>query len=151
MSIGYDLGRTIKGPTKEHYNSPFEGAFDTIRALSKKFKNSYVISRVNSEQRERALAWIEKENFCELTGIPHENIYFCFDRRDKALFVKGLNIRYFIDDRPNVLSAMDDFVIKLLFNPYEGDLIKYKKEMDNMKYLRIVKNWKEVGRYFNIK
>lgn len=150
MNIGYDLGRTIKGPTKEQYNDEMPGAFDVISKLTKKFNNSYIVSRVNSEQRERAINWLNNKNFYNITGIPENNIYYCFDRRDKALFIKALDIRVFIDDRPNVLSPMGDDVLKILFNPYAGDLEEYKDEIMTMKNLIIINNWKQIGEYFKV-
>lgn len=150
MNIGYDLGRTIKGPTKEQYNDEMPGAFDVISKLTKKFNKSYIVPRVNSEQRERAINWLNNKNFYNITGIPENNIYYCFDRRDKALFIKALDIRVFIDDRPTVLSPMGDDVLKILFNPWAGDLEKYKDEIMSMKNLVIVNNWKQIGEYFKV-
>lgn len=150
-NLGIDLGRTIKGPTKDDYNKPFPDAFEVISQLTKKFNNIYVVSRVNSDQRERAIKWLEDEKFYDLTGIKRENIYYCFDRRDKGIFQKGLDIDYFIDDRPSCLYGMETHVIKFLFNPWPDDLIKYEAEIKEIKNLIIVNNWKEIGEFFGVK
>lgn len=142
MNIGYDLGRTIKGPTKNDYNKAFPDALEVIAKLSKRYSNSYIISRVNSEQRERAIKWLIDEDFYNKTGIKQENVYFCFDRRDKHLFVKALDINVFIDDRYDVLEPMGDKVTKLLFNPNEIDLNKfYNTKLENF---LLVMNWKQI-------
>lgn len=149
-NLGIDLGRVIKGPTKEQYNEPMPGAFEVISKLTKKFNNSYVVSRVNSDQRERAIKWLSEKDFYNITGIPEDNIYYCFDRRDKSVFQRGLKIDVFIDDRPNCLIPMEKDVIKILFNPWVGDLEKYKDELDKLENLIIVQNWKQVGEYFKV-
>jgi hypothetical protein len=140
-NLGIDLGRTIKGSTS--YDGVFENAFEVIQKLHSKFDNIYIISRVNSEQRERALLWFIDTNFFQQTGIDSLNVYFCWDRRDKALFVKALNINVFIDDRPTVLMHMDDGVKKILFNPSEIDTLGYSDAIVD-KNMTIAKNWLEV-------
>ena len=150
MNLGIDIGRCIKGPSKEQYSEPMPGAFETISKLTKKFNNTYIVSRVNSEQRERAIKWLEEKDFYNLTGIPKENVYYCFDRRDKAIYQRGLKINVFIDDRPNCLIPMENHVKKILFNPWEGDLKKYKDELNQLENLIIIKNWKEIGEYFKV-
>ena len=140
MKIGYDLGNTITSKTLL-FPHIIEGAFEVIRKLSPIFEESYIISRVNSAQRDRALNWFETTDFFNQTLIKEENVYFCFDRRDKTHFVKSLEIDYFIDDRPEVLSFMGENVTKILFNPNKEDLEKYRERLNNY---YIVKNWAEV-------
>jgi hypothetical protein len=146
-NLGIDLGRTIKGPTKEMYSEPFPDAFGVISKLVKRFNNSYIISRVNSEQRKWAIKWFEDRNFYNITGIPKENIYYCFDRRDKNLFVKGLEIGTFIDDRPDVLLQMNKHMLRILFNPSDSDKEKFKYELLQ---LTILNTWKEIEKFYNL-
>ena len=141
-SIGYDLGRTIVNRDKGR--EQFDGCFDVIKRLTKVFHHSYIISRVNSEQRKSALEWFKDVDFYNQTGINSNNIYFCFERRDKSVFVEGLRINVFIDDRPDVLIPMKDHVTKILFNPYPADLEKERFNLQKVKNLYIVKNWGEV-------
>lgn len=154
-NLAIDLGRVIVGPKVEkgekHFVSqPVENCFEIITKLVKKFNNVYIVSRVTSEQRERAIIWLEERDFYNITGIKKENVYFCFDRRDKSIFQKGLDINVFIDDRPDCLIPMENNVIKILFNPWKGDLEKYLDEINNMKNLTIVQNWKQIGELFKI-
>lgn len=153
--LGVDLGNVVVSKRKEGEKPfealPVENAFETLARLVKNFDNTYIISRVNSEQRIRSLIWLDDQNSYNITSIPKENVYYCFDRRDKAIFVEGLRIGVFIDDRPNVLTPMKDHVMKILFNPYEGDLVKYKNEIDNMKNLFTARNWKEVEEILCVK
>ena len=146
-NIGIDLGRVLKGPTKDTYNDPMPDAFEVVSKLVKKFNHTYIVSRVNDDQRNRAIKWLDEQNFYEKTGIPRENVYFCFERKDKSVFARGLNIDVFIDDRPDCLLPMNNEVKKILFNPWAGDLEKHK---DNLDKLIILQNWKQVESYFNL-
>lgn len=144
-NLGIDLGNTVKGPTKEAYNEPFPNAFDIIKKLNSRFNNIFIISRVNDKQREGAISWFENIKFFDKTGIKPQNIYFCFDRRDKAVFVRGLNIDYFIDDRPEVMFHLPMHTNKLLFNPSKDSEL-----INKIKNMSIVYNWLEIGAYFNV-
>jgi hypothetical protein len=148
-NLGIDLGRTVVGPKSEG-SKAFENSFEVINKLTKLFNNTFIISRVNSEQRERAINWLEEKDFYNLTGIKKENVYFCFDRKDKCIFVQGLNIDWFIDDRPDVLIPMKNEINKILFNPWEGDLEKHLDQINEMKNLTIVKNWKQIAEIFKV-
>lgn len=144
-NLGIDLGNTIKGPTKEEYNEPFPNALEVIRKLNPLFNNIYIISRVNSEQRERALKWFESIDFFNRTLIKPDNVYFCFDRRDKAVFVRGLNIDCFIDDRPDVMRYLPRQTHKILFRPNKD--LQYLNILCNF---IIMNDWLAVGKYFQI-
>lgn len=153
MNVGIDLGRTIVDSDSTRIGShfaekqPFPHAFEIIKKLVNICDNVYIVSKVNSEQKAAAEKWFTDVDFYNATGIKPENVYFCFERRDKAFFVKGLNINVFIDDRPEVLSYMDKYVRKILFNPYKPDVEKYKKQIDEHK-MYFVSNWKEIGDLF---
>lgn len=137
-NLGIDLGRTIVSRDNNH--APFENCFEVISKLVKKFDKVYIVSRVNTEQRERAINWLADNDFYLRTGVWEHDVYFCFDRRDKAIFAAGLSVNTFIDDRPDVLAPMKN-VRKILFNPWENDLVRYAEQIKDMV---IVKNWKEV-------
>ena len=141
-NLGLDLGRTIKGPTGS-YDAAFDNAFEVIAELVKQFDETYIVSRVNSEQKMRAHIWFEQVDFFNKTGIKPENVYFCFDRRDKAIFVRGLGITVFVDDRPTVLMHMDHTVKKVLFNPWHED-VKQHWDVIHEQRMTLVNNWLEV-------
>lgn len=142
MNLGIDLGRTVV--CRENNNKPFDDCFNVIRELTHLFNNSFVISRVNSAQREKSIEWLKDNDFYNQTGINKDNVYFCFERRDKNLFVNGLNIGIFIDDRPDVLIPMKDHVKKILFNPFPHDLEKERFRLEKVKNLSIVYHWREI-------
>jgi len=66
MNLGIDLGRTIISREDGSF-PPFPDAFEVIRELIGQFDQTYTLTRFNKD-----------------------NLYFCFDRRDKAVFAKGI-------------------------------------------------------------
>lgn len=140
-NLGIDLGNVVfrKGEV-------VPDAFETIQKLVPQFTNVYIVSRVNFDQKERSLAALKITRFFEFTGIPPENLYYCFERRDKAVFQRGLNIRFFIDDRYDCLAPMENWVTKILFNPDATDLQKFQ---DNQPFnMGLVRDWREVEKYY---
>jgi len=144
MRIGIDLGWTVKGhkPSNER-DLPAPDSFRVISELIKRGDIVYIISKVNSEQKARCETWLKHHDFFNKTGVKPENLYFCFERKDKTLFVRALNIKIMIDDRPEVMAHLDYDVIKLLINPDEPDMVQHKDHLFNTK---IVKDWLEIER-----
>lgn len=140
-NLGLDLGRTIVGQRGGDRTYVEPKAFEIIKKLTKEFDNTYIISRVNEEQRERSLNWLKEVNFFEETGIDKENLYYCWERKDKSIFVRALEITHFIDDRAHVLFYLDEAVNKYLFNPEPFELAKYQ---DSLKNTTVVQNWTEI-------
>jgi hypothetical protein len=147
-NLGIDLGWTIVGnrDTGDRYELA-HNAFEVIKAIKPYFNDVYIISKVNSEQKERSLKWIKDVDFFNSTGISPNNLYYCFERRDKAIFVRGLGITHFIDDKAEVLSHLDKDVAKVLFNPNEDDLTKYKNKLFNT---WVTKDWLEIANLLDI-
>lgn len=141
--LGLDLGNCIFKKGEIIPNS-----FETIAKLVPKFNDVYIISRVNSEQRNMSLKRLEETDFFNKTGVKRENLYYCFDRRDKAIFAKALNVRWFIDDRPDVLIPMKG-IKKILFNPTTKDFDKYYREIYDLD-MAVVFDWRDIGKIFNI-
>ncbi len=153
MNIGIDLGGTIVGDLNG-VRIPMGDSFEVIKKLSK-FRccfrhshNVYIVSRVNDDQRNRSQAWLKNYDFFNQTNVRPENLYYCFDRRDKAVFQRGLKLDVFIDNRPDCLIPMEKKVIKILFGPTEADLGAHFDKLNTLENLVIVKNWKQIGEYF---
>ena len=126
LNIGIDLGRTLV--TREPGFPAFPQAIEVIKRLKEKH-NLFIVSRVNSEQKERAEQWLKNNEIYNI--IPSENVYFCFERRDKAFFAAGLNCDIFIDDRPECLAFMNKKIHKILFNPDTHDFEKWLSKLTN--------------------
>lgn len=142
MNIGIDIGNTIVGNKAlmdKYWIDP--NCFKVIKRIVSEFDNVYLISRVNQDQRDRSLKWIKEVDLFNKTGISSNNLYYCWERKDKAIFARALNLNVFIDDRAEVMYNIDSEVIKLLINPPEQDLIEYKNKLINTE---IVKSWEEI-------
>ncbi len=142
MNIGIDLGGTI---FHRAAGKAFDNSIGVIKKLINRGDNIYIISRVNSEQRERSLKWLSDTDFFNQTGINKDNLYYCWDRRDKSIFAKALNISVFIDDRAEVMYYMNPLIVKFLINPPKQDLIEYEGKLINT---MIVKDWFEIEEKF---
>lgn len=100
-----------------------------------------MISKVNSQQKEIVERWLSEVDFFNKTGVKPENLYFCFERRDKAIFVKALNIQIMIDDRTEVMANLNPLVIKFLLDPEPSEYEQHKDKLTNCK---LVKDWFEI-------
>jgi hypothetical protein len=146
--IGIDVGWTIKGVKSENDRfKPSPNCFRIITSWINRGDDIFIISKVNSYQKKEVEEWLEKNNFFNITGVKPENLYFCFERRDKSLFVKALNINIMIDDRPEVMAYLDYDVIKFLISPDEKDLNQYKDKLFNTK---IVYSWLEIEQSLSV-
>jgi hypothetical protein len=144
--IGIDIGWTIKGERQEgDRNKPAPESFRIISRMVELGYDVYLISKVDSKQREEVEQWLTSTDFFNKTGVKPESLYFCFERKDKALFVKALGICAMIDDRPEVLAFLDDKVAKFLISPEPSELTKWKDRLVNT---QIVSNWLEIEQSF---
>jgi hypothetical protein len=144
MNIGIDLGYTIKGVRSDgHSNRIAPDSFRVIEDFIKRGDEVFIISKVTSEQKERAETWLKNVDFFNKTGVNPQNLYFCFDRRDKALFAKALGIQIMIDDRAEVMANLLPTVVKFLINPETDDYDRHSQRLFNCK---VVTNWLEIER-----
>lgn len=143
MRIGIDLGRTLHSVNGSKDRNPAENSFSTIKRMIEEYEaDVFIISRVNSQQKEEAENWFVKHSFFEQTKIKPENVFFCFERRDKAIFGSGLRLDVMIDDRMDVLRHFPSFVDKYWIGPSKTELeLDLHKEVQNYK---IVYNWHEI-------
>jgi hypothetical protein len=142
MKIGIDIGWTIKGVRSENDRSKIAPeSFRIIKNMIDKGHEVYLISKVNDAQRARTFEWLKDTKILENTGIKEENLFFCFERKDKSIFVRGLSIQIMIDDRAEVMAYLDPHVIKFLLDPEDDDLDRYENVLINT---TIVKNWLEI-------
>jgi hypothetical protein len=127
--LGIDIGRVIidsppgadtaffHGDHATVLRTPFvPGAFDVIPRLVD--GQAWLISKCGPRIQQRSLAWLHHHDFFHRTGIPATNIRFCLRRPDKAIHCADLAITHFIDDKPDVHTALRDVVPhRYLFGP----------------------------------
>lgn len=141
--IGFDLGKTIVSICDGKDKTPFPGVFRVIkRLIGERFGDrSYIVSKVTPEQQKRAEAWLAREGFHELTGLPADHVIFCAERRDKGPICRRLGITHFIDDRPEVLAHMEFVPHRFLFRGDPADREKFKEQLKNV---TDINEWHEV-------
>ncbi len=144
QKISVDLGRTLIDSIKKFY---YPDSLDVVKRLIAKYgkDNVFIISRVNDAQKLRAEAFLDSTDFYNITGFNKNNLYFCFDRRDKSIFISGLNIDCHVDDRVSVMNHVSDKVLKLIFCPDEKELSLLNKEGAGMLNYKIVNSWIEIN------
>lgn len=142
MNIGIDVGWTIKGVRREKDRDKIAPeSFRVIKRLVQRNSGTvYLISKVDSYQKQRVEEWLKKTDFFNQTGVNEKNLYFCFERKDKGIFVKALDIKIMIDDRAEVMAALPLDVKKLLLVPEERELANQPA----LKNIRVVQNWSEI-------
>jgi 5'(3')-deoxyribonucleotidase len=145
MNIGIDIGGTIKDVRYPDGTIAHSGvaphSFRVINELRKKGHVPFIISKVTTEQKDRAEKWIESTGLYPKTGIRSVNVYFCHDRKDKAIFVKALDIGVMIDDRAEVIASLEPNVFKLLITPEAEDFARYKHRLVKTE---LVSDWEQI-------
>lgn len=134
--IGIDIGRVIiqgdgpdtsfvGGSEEEALRAPaVEGAFESLARLTRRFApgNVYLVSKCGKRVEARTHTWLAHRRFFEATGILEENLRFCRSREQKAPICAELGIRFFVDDRIDVLVFMTAVVPhRFLFGAHETD------------------------------
>ena len=72
--------------------------------------NTFIISKCPLYAENVIMKWLDSQNFFTDIGFISSNVYFCRERTDKAQIAKQLSLTHFIDDRVEVLDAMQDTV-----------------------------------------
>jgi hypothetical protein len=142
----YILNTTDETLWHEKYSTipAVENMFDCLKKLNnEKFHgNIFLVSKLKIEQDERTLAWLKNNEFFEKTGINPKNLLFCRERSEKVKLCVDNNIKYFIDDRLEVLSHMVGYVPNLyLFNPDPEEVAEFKQFLPKV---TVVNSWLEL-------
>jgi hypothetical protein len=141
--LGIDLGKTIVTIDGESQKVAFPDAIRVIRRLAReRFEGRvHIVSKVDEGQKKRALEWLDESGFYEETGVQRESVHFCAERREKAPICRTLGITHFIDDRPEVMSHMQDIPHRFLFRSIEEDVKAYEDKLSGVIH---VKSWIEI-------
>jgi hypothetical protein len=129
-----------------HYSQvpPIKDAFEVLKKINNRQLNNriYLVSRCPEYAEAIILKWLRENNFYDKTGIDINNIYFCRERKEKAVICERLKITHFVDDRYEVLSYMTETNKHLyLFQPNKYEVQKFLKLPKNIK---IVNSWFEI-------
>jgi hypothetical protein len=121
--LGVDIGRVLihgDGPDTSFIGGseedavkapPMEGALESLTRLSVRLGGRiWLVSKCGPKVQARTIRWLDHHRFFEATGIPAGQLRFCRERHEKAPICAKLGIRLFVDDRLDVLSAMQGVV-----------------------------------------
>ncbi len=90
---------------------PVEAAFESLGRLCLRFGGRvWLVSKCGARVQERTRRWLDRHLFFQTTGIPYGQLRFCQERREKAPICKDLGVGLFVDDRLDVLGAMQGIV-----------------------------------------
>jgi hypothetical protein len=132
--LGIDIGGVIMEADNDAFFGPFgtyreqamlkipelPGSVEAIGRLIQLFgtENVWLVSKANKNSEAKSLRWLAHHNFYARTGLLKTHVYCCRVRPDKAAICDWLDIGYFVDDRPDVLTPMDGIVPhRYLFGP----------------------------------
>jgi hypothetical protein len=136
--LGIDIGRVIidgsahptgddtaffKGGIDNALRTPaMPGAFESIARLTEIFEGRvWLVSKCGERVEARTRQWLEHHRFFERTAIDARHLRFCRQRPEKAIHCAELEITHFVDDRPDVLLALQGVVeYRYLFGPQRG-------------------------------
>lgn len=139
--LGIDIGRVIidgsshptgddtaffKGGIDNALRTPaMPGAFASIARLAGLFEGRvWLVSKCGERVEARTRQWLVHHRFFERTAIDPGHLRFCRQRPEKAIHCAELEITHFIDDRPDVLEALDGIVAyRYLFGPQRAAVL----------------------------
>lgn len=83
------------------------GAVEAIAALMPLFGGRvWLVSKCGPRVQARTLRWLVGHDFFGRTGLPSANVRFCRARADKRIHCEQLLLTHFVDDHPEVHSAI---------------------------------------------
>ena len=95
------------------------GAFEVLAALASHFAAIYLVSKAGPVGEARTRAWLQAVGFARLTGIDASRWRFVRERAHKAAVAAELGLTHFVDDRLEVLGALDPAIRRFLFRSSE--------------------------------
>lgn len=145
--IGIDIGGVLTREGDPRYRGSYDewdasweadGALDAVKKITQVFgpSNTFLVSKVRPGGRmhRRMELWLhETINFCEVTGLPKENIIFVRTvdgPTGKGVACQKLGISHFVDDKIEVLQSIFDDEAgnsRILVERYQGLLFHFSK------------------------
>lgn len=111
---------------------PMKDAIETINELAKNYK-LIVISRRDPDLQNFSIKWLKQRGL--LKTIPRQFIFFSKDNTGKNTIAKKLGVFIFMDDKIEVLDAMENVPHKILFDQFNS--IEYPN-------FHKIKKWQEL-------
>ena len=90
--------------------------FDAVRMLTERFDGRvHLVSKCGPKIERISRDWLNHVDFWHRTGVGPQNLHFVRERPDKAIVCDRLGITHFIDDRIDVLMAMEKVPHRYVF------------------------------------
>jgi hypothetical protein len=95
------------------------GAFESLGRLTTLFQGRiWIVSKAGTRIQANTERWLLHHGFFKATGVPTDHLRFVRTRADKAAVCQELGMTHFVDDRAEVLQALEGVVERLyLFGP----------------------------------
>lgn len=121
MNISVDLGDTVfdrKAKQKRidgtFMRKMFPGSYSVLEDVVVRGHQLFIISKIDAGEESRILAVLEQHNIIP-DLLNQTNVYFCYEREAKAPIARRLHIDVHIDDRVQVMNALNGIVPHKLF------------------------------------
>lgn len=102
--LGVSLEEAMKAPA-------MPWAFDSIERIVRRFDGrAWLVSKCGESVARKSIQWLAHHGFWKHVGMDPDRIRFCRKRPEKAIICRELEITHFVDDRQDVLAAMDGVV-----------------------------------------
>jgi hypothetical protein len=87
------------------------GAVGSIARLMERFGGKvWLVSKCGPRVQARTLRWLEAHDVYGRTGLPRDHVRFCRLRAQKREHCLDLGLTHFVDDQPEVHTAIRDVV-----------------------------------------
>lgn len=118
-ALGIDVGGVIVDRVAEGTDTSFfgdrpmetpqvEGAFDAIKALTLVFDGRvHIVSKAGPRIAGLTREWFARHGFFDKTGVSPDHVWFVRKRPEKSPICERLGVTHFVDDRRDVLEALD--------------------------------------------
>jgi hypothetical protein len=150
FNVGIDVGGVLRnvvhpssGPEGFLSVPPVRGSIETVEWLTGLLgrEHVFIVSKCPEGSESVIVAWLDQYGFFSNAGLDSDNIRFSHTRENKARIACELSIDYFIDDRIEVLDAMNGIVDRrVLFMP-NG----YSYEYEDRSIIQLA-SWDDVHR-----
>jgi hypothetical protein len=102
-------------------------AIETIARLVQRFGGRvWLVSKCGERVQRRTERWLDWHDFFERTGLPRDHVRFCRTRPDKRTHCLELRLTHFVDDHPEVHTAIRGAVrYQYFFGPQRGPVPGY--------------------------
>jgi hypothetical protein len=103
------------------------GSVEVIARLVALFATRvWLVSKCGPRVQARTLRWLAGHDFYRRTGLPAANVRFCLTRPEKRIHCEDLGLTHFVDDHPEVHTAIRGVVRhQYFFGPQRDPVPSY--------------------------